>query len=104
YKTEKLAKIYVNEIVARYGVPVSIISDCDGRFTSHLWQALQEEMKERLKTTRTCHKSYVDKRRKPLEFQVGDRVLLKGSPWKGVVHDMWDHLKSWSMLDRWLID
>ncbi|KAF5782298.1 hypothetical protein HanXRQr2_Chr11g0494261 [Helianthus annuus] len=30
-------------------------------------------------------KSYVDKRRKPLEFQVGDRVLLKVSPWKGVV-------------------
>ncbi|GKB41630.1 putative reverse transcriptase domain-containing protein [Tanacetum coccineum] len=40
YKTEKLAKIYVNEIVARHGVPVSIISDRDGRFTSHLWQAL----------------------------------------------------------------
>ncbi|KAD2392815.1 hypothetical protein E3N88_39792 [Mikania micrantha] len=31
-------------------------------------------------------KSYADKRRKPLEFQVGDRVLLKVSPWKGVVH------------------
>ncbi|KAD5318169.1 hypothetical protein E3N88_18115 [Mikania micrantha] len=30
-------------------------------------------------------KSYVDKRRKPLEFQVGDRVLLKVSPWKGVI-------------------
>nr|GEX46459.1 hypothetical protein [Tanacetum cinerariifolium] len=28
---------------------------------------------------------YVDKRRKPLEFKVGDRVLLKVSPWKGVV-------------------
>ncbi|GJV70751.1 putative reverse transcriptase domain-containing protein [Tanacetum coccineum] len=30
-------------------------------------------------------KSYADKRRKPLEFKVGDRVLLKVSPWKGVV-------------------
>ncbi|GJX89418.1 putative reverse transcriptase domain-containing protein [Tanacetum coccineum] len=40
YKTEKLARIYINEIVARHGVPVSIISDRDGRFTSHLWQAL----------------------------------------------------------------
>ncbi|GKC78661.1 hypothetical protein Tco_1129435, partial [Tanacetum coccineum] len=29
--------------------------------------------------------SYADKRRKPLEFEVGDRVLLKVSPWKGVV-------------------
>ncbi|GJW39752.1 putative reverse transcriptase domain-containing protein [Tanacetum coccineum] len=187
YKTEKLAKIYVNEIVARHGVPVSIISDRDGRFTSHLWQAFQEalgtrldmstayhpqtdgqsertiqtledmlracvmdfggswdthlpliefsynnsyhtsikcapfealygrkcrspviwtevgesqligpeivqettekivQIKERLKTARSRQKSYADKRRKPLEFQVGDRVLLKVSPWKGVV-------------------
>ncbi|GJZ27172.1 hypothetical protein Tco_0571425 [Tanacetum coccineum] len=30
-------------------------------------------------------KSYADVRRKPLEFQVGDRVMLKVSPWKGVV-------------------
>ncbi|GJT44525.1 putative reverse transcriptase domain-containing protein [Tanacetum coccineum] len=38
-----------------------------------------------LKTARSRQKSYADKRRKPLEFQVGDRVLLKVSPWKGVV-------------------
>nr|GEV05467.1 putative reverse transcriptase domain-containing protein [Tanacetum cinerariifolium] len=31
-------------------------------------------------------KSYTDKRTKPLEFEVGDMVLLKVSPWKGVVH------------------
>nr|GFA28842.1 putative reverse transcriptase domain-containing protein [Tanacetum cinerariifolium] len=31
-------------------------------------------------------KSYVDVRRKPLEFQVGDKVNLKISPWKGVIH------------------
>ncbi|GJU73259.1 hypothetical protein Tco_1264664 [Tanacetum coccineum] len=37
------------------------------------------------KTARSRQKSYADKRRKPLEFQVGDRVLLKVSPWKGVV-------------------
>ncbi|GJW17832.1 putative reverse transcriptase domain-containing protein [Tanacetum coccineum] len=42
YKTEKLAKIYINEIVARHGVSMSIISDRDGRFMSHLWQAFQE--------------------------------------------------------------
>ncbi|GJW48899.1 reverse transcriptase domain-containing protein [Tanacetum coccineum] len=187
YKTEKLARIYINEIVARHGVPVSIISDRDGRFASHLWQALQKalgtklnmstayhpetdgqsertiqtledmlracvmdfggswdthlplvefsynnsyhksikcapfealygrkcrspviwaevgesqligpeivqettekivQIKERLKTARSRQKSYADKRRKPLEFKVGDRVLLKVSPWKGVV-------------------
>ncbi|GJX09663.1 reverse transcriptase domain-containing protein [Tanacetum coccineum] len=43
YKTEKLAKIYTNEIVARHGVPVSIISDRDGRFTSTLMADLQED-------------------------------------------------------------
>ncbi|GKA82179.1 reverse transcriptase domain-containing protein [Tanacetum coccineum] len=187
YKTEKLARIYINEIVARHDVPVSIISDRDGRFSSHLWQALQKalgiklhmstayhpetdgqsertiqmledmlracvldfggswdthlslvefsynnsyhtsikcvpfealygrkcrslmiwtevgesqligpeivqettekiiQIKERLKMARSSQKSYADKRRKPLEFKVGDRVLLKVSPCKGVV-------------------
>ncbi|GJS55136.1 retrovirus-related pol polyprotein from transposon TNT 1-94 [Tanacetum coccineum] len=43
------------------------------------------QIRERLKTARSRQKSYADKRRKPLEFQVGDRVLLKVSSWKGVV-------------------
>ncbi|GKA83769.1 putative reverse transcriptase domain-containing protein [Tanacetum coccineum] len=43
------------------------------------------QIQERLKTARSRQKSYADKRRKPLEFKVGDRVLLKVSPWKGVV-------------------
>nr|GEZ54350.1 putative reverse transcriptase domain-containing protein [Tanacetum cinerariifolium] len=133
YKIKKLARIYINEIVARHGVLVSIISDRDGRFSSHLWQVLQEalgtklhmstayhpktngqiefsynnsyhtsinlldqkivqettekiiQIKERLKTARSRQKSYADKRRKPLEFKVRDRLLLKVSPWKGVV-------------------
>ena len=34
YKMEKLSRIYINEMVARHGVPVSIISDRDNRFTS----------------------------------------------------------------------
>ncbi|GKF55573.1 hypothetical protein Tco_0165913, partial [Tanacetum coccineum] len=42
-------------------------------------------IKDRLKAARDCQKSYVDKRRKPLEFSVGNYVLLKVSPWKGVV-------------------
>ncbi|GJV86804.1 hypothetical protein Tco_1530742 [Tanacetum coccineum] len=43
-------------------------------------------IKEKLKAARDRQKSYVDFRRKPLESEVGDRVLLKVSPWKGVVH------------------
>ncbi|GJW29271.1 putative reverse transcriptase domain-containing protein [Tanacetum coccineum] len=42
-------------------------------------------IKEKLKAVRDRQKSYADKRRKLLEFKVGDQVLLKVSPWKGVV-------------------
>ncbi|GKB99723.1 hypothetical protein Tco_0985860 [Tanacetum coccineum] len=42
-------------------------------------------IKEKLKVARDRQKSYADKRRKPLGFEVGDRVLLKVSPRKGVV-------------------
>ncbi|GJY81061.1 reverse transcriptase domain-containing protein [Tanacetum coccineum] len=134
FKTEKLARLYINEIVARHGVLVSIISDRDSHFTSRLWQSLQKSLgtrldlstayhpetdcqkfsynnsyhtsvkcaafealyerkcrtpiawaEERLKTSRDRQKSYADHRRKPLEFSDGDKVLLKVSPWKGVV-------------------
>ncbi|GJU40470.1 putative reverse transcriptase domain-containing protein [Tanacetum coccineum] len=44
------------------------------------------QIKDRLKAALDRQKSYADKRRKPLEFSVGDYVLLKVSPWKGVVH------------------
>ncbi|GJS35567.1 putative reverse transcriptase domain-containing protein [Tanacetum coccineum] len=40
---------------------------------------------ERIQAARDRQKSYADVRRKPLEFQVGDRVMLKVSPWKGVI-------------------
>ncbi|GKA14451.1 reverse transcriptase domain-containing protein, partial [Tanacetum coccineum] len=43
------------------------------------------QIKDRLKAARDHQKSYADKRRKPLEFSIGDYVLLKVLPWKGVV-------------------
>nr|GEX36929.1 putative reverse transcriptase domain-containing protein [Tanacetum cinerariifolium] len=43
------------------------------------------QIKDRLKAACDREKSYADKRRKPLEFSVGDYVLLKVSPWKGTV-------------------
>nr|GEU72007.1 putative reverse transcriptase domain-containing protein [Tanacetum cinerariifolium] len=42
-------------------------------------------IKERLKDARDCQKSYADNQQKPLKFSVGDKVLLKVSPYKGVV-------------------
>ncbi|GJR93096.1 putative reverse transcriptase domain-containing protein [Tanacetum coccineum] len=44
------------------------------------------QIKKRIQAARDKHKSYADKRRKPLEFEVGDKVMLKVSPWKGVIH------------------
>ncbi|GJS93188.1 retrovirus-related pol polyprotein from transposon TNT 1-94 [Tanacetum coccineum] len=159
---ERLARLYLNEIVARHGVPISIISDCDSRFTLRFWQSMQEALGTRLDMSTAYHPqtdsqsertiqtledmlracvldfrgswdvhlslvefsynnsyhssmrcapfealygrkcrspimraevgegqligpNYADKRRKPLEFSVGDYVLLKVSPWKGVV-------------------
>jgi hypothetical protein len=38
----KLAKLYIREIVILHGIPASIESGCDARFTSHFWQCLQD--------------------------------------------------------------
>ncbi|GKB03768.1 putative reverse transcriptase domain-containing protein [Tanacetum coccineum] len=127
---EKLRQ-YLKEVVSRHGVPISIISDRDGRFTSQFWQSLQEALGTQLDMSTTYHpetdgqseriiqtledmlracvgdaqligpeivrettekiiqikhhiqdscdlqKSYDDKRRKPLDFQVGDTILAK---------------------------
>ncbi|KAI3691688.1 hypothetical protein L6452_31490 [Arctium lappa] len=184
---DKLAKLYIDEVISRHGVPLSIVSDRDSRFTSHFWNGLQKELGTRVKLSTTYHpqtdgqsertiqtledmlrscviyfggswdthlplvefaynnsyhssigmapfealygrkcrtpvcwleagekqfagpevvqetadkvkgirerimvaqdrqKSYADKKRRPMEFQVGDRVMLKVSPWKGII-------------------
>ncbi|GKE48168.1 putative reverse transcriptase domain-containing protein [Tanacetum coccineum] len=184
---ENLTRQYLKEVVTRHGVPVLIIYDRDGRFTSQFWQSLQKalgtqldmstayhpqtdgqsertiqtledmmracvinfgkswdrniplvvfsynnsyhtsikatpfealygrkcrslicwaevgdaqltgpeivhettekiiQIKKRIQAARDRQKNYADRRRKPLEFQVGDKVMLKVSPWKGVI-------------------
>ncbi|KAI3776829.1 hypothetical protein L1987_46619 [Smallanthus sonchifolius] len=184
---EKLAQVYLDEIVRLHGVPLNIISDRDSRFTSRLWGSLQSfmgtqlnlstayhpqtdgqtertiqtledmlracvldfggnwdkylplaefsynnsyhasikmapfkalygrhcrsplgwdevgeaqitgpalvqdttdriiQVRDNLRLARERQKKNADIRRRPLEFQVGDMVLLKVSPWKGVV-------------------
>ncbi|GJU03595.1 retrovirus-related pol polyprotein from transposon TNT 1-94 [Tanacetum coccineum] len=42
------------------------------------------QIKQRMQAARDRQKSYADLKRKPMEFQVGDKVMLKVSPWKGV--------------------
>ncbi|GKB05072.1 putative reverse transcriptase domain-containing protein [Tanacetum coccineum] len=61
---DKLARLYLNKIVVRHGIPVSIICDRDGRFMSNFWRSFQKALGTDL---------------------IGDRVMLKVSPWKGVV-------------------
>ncbi|GJV25134.1 hypothetical protein Tco_1377829 [Tanacetum coccineum] len=43
------------------------------------------QIKQRIQAARDRQKSYVDLKLKLMEFQVGDKVMLKVSPWKGVV-------------------
>ncbi|GJU59573.1 putative reverse transcriptase domain-containing protein [Tanacetum coccineum] len=185
---DKLARLYTKEVVTRHGIPVSIICDHDGRFTSNFWREFQKtlgtrldistayhpqtngqsertiqtlkdmlracvidfgngwdrhlpliefpynnsyhtsikvapfeelygrkcrspvcwaevedaqligpeinhettekivQIKQRIQAAHDRQKSCADVRRKPLEFQEGDRVMLKVSPWKGVIH------------------
>jgi hypothetical protein len=59
---DKLAKLYVNEVIRLHGVPVSIISDRDPRFTdrnprftSRLWPSLQQAMGTKLNLSTTFH-------------------------------------------------
>ncbi|GJZ36324.1 putative reverse transcriptase domain-containing protein, partial [Tanacetum coccineum] len=182
---DKLARIYLKEVVTRHGIPVSIIYDRDSRFASNFWRSLQNalgtnldistayhpqidgqsertiqtlkdmlcacaidfgkgwvnhlplvefsynnnyhasikvapfealygrkyrslicwteveetqilgpeliqettekiiQIKQRMQAAHDRQKSYADLKRKPMEFQVGDKVMLKVSPWKG---------------------
>ncbi|GKE87699.1 putative reverse transcriptase domain-containing protein [Tanacetum coccineum] len=52
---EKLSRFYIDEIVAGHEVPVSIISDRDGRFTSRFWQTLQKALGTRLDMSMAYH-------------------------------------------------
>ncbi|GKE36236.1 hypothetical protein Tco_1459641, partial [Tanacetum coccineum] len=92
YSTERLAKLYIDEIVVQHGVPVARSMGEIGESSLIAPELVQETtdkvvlIKEKLKAVRDRQKSYADNRRKALEFEVGDRVLLKVSPWKGVIH------------------
>ncbi|GKB42159.1 putative reverse transcriptase domain-containing protein [Tanacetum coccineum] len=52
---ERLMRLYMKEVVSRHGVPVSIISYRDGRFTSQFWQSLQKALGTRLDMSTAYH-------------------------------------------------
>nr|GEW53227.1 hypothetical protein [Tanacetum cinerariifolium] len=95
---DKLARLYLNRIVARHGIPVSIICDRDGRFTSKFWTSFQKALGTDISMSTAYHPKKVAiarglsklskiccDRQNPMEFEVGDGVILKVSPWKRVV-------------------
>nr|GEU51412.1 hypothetical protein [Tanacetum cinerariifolium] len=124
YSMKKLARSYIDEIVARHGVYmdgqserviqtledmlIACVIDFGGSWDVHLslakfsynnsyhlsirctsFEALYGRKcsldKEKAQTGKDRQKNYADNRRKPPEFKVGDQVLLKVSPWKGVI-------------------
>jgi hypothetical protein len=52
---DKLAKIYINEVVRLHGIQVSIVSDQDPRFTSRLWPSIQHALGTRLDMSTAFH-------------------------------------------------
>ncbi|KAL0559352.1 hypothetical protein IC582_003961 [Cucumis melo] len=52
---DQLARLYVDKIVSQYGVPVSIVSDRDPRFTYKFWHSLQKAMGTGLKFSTSFH-------------------------------------------------
>ena len=55
YSLDKLAELYISEIVRLHGIPISIILDRDLRFTSRFWGKLQEALGTRLNFSTTFH-------------------------------------------------
>ena len=55
YSLDKLAELYIKEIVQLHGIPISIISNRDPRFTSRFWEKLQEALGTRLNFNTTFH-------------------------------------------------
>ena len=55
YSMDRLAELYVNEIVRLHRIPLSIVSDRDPRFTLRLWKELQSTLGTRLNFSTTFH-------------------------------------------------
>ncbi|GJT54359.1 putative reverse transcriptase domain-containing protein [Tanacetum coccineum] len=81
---EKLMKLYMKEVVTRHGVPVSIISDRDGRFMSLFWKALHKALGSRLDMSTAYHPqtdSQSERTIQTLEDMLRACVLDFGKSW-----------------------
>ncbi|GKE64890.1 putative reverse transcriptase domain-containing protein [Tanacetum coccineum] len=95
---EKLMRQYLKEVVSRHGVHLPLIEfSYNNSYHTSIKAAPFEALygrkcrspicwaEHRLQASHDRQRSYADKRRKPLEFQVRDKVMLKVSPWNGVI-------------------
>ena len=55
FTLERFCRLYIREIVRLHGVPVSIVSDRDSRFTAHFWKSFQKAMGTRLTMSTAFH-------------------------------------------------
>ena len=55
YSMDRLMELYVSEIFILHRIPLSIVSDCDPRFTSRFWKELQSAFGTRLNFSTTFH-------------------------------------------------
>ncbi|GJT84161.1 putative reverse transcriptase domain-containing protein [Tanacetum coccineum] len=82
-------KVSINAVGTRLDMSTAYHLETDGQ-SERTIQMLEDMLRACVldfgKAARDRKKSYTDVRQKPLEFQVGDKVMLKVSPWKGVIH------------------
>ena len=55
YRVDRWAQLYIKEIVRLHGVPMSIVSDRDTRFTSQFWRSVQKALGTQLRFSTTFH-------------------------------------------------
>src|SRR3954471_20710393 len=80
----KLAEIYIRIIVKLHGVPSSIVSDRDPRFTSEFWKSLQEALGSKLKLSSAYHPQtdgQTERMIQSLEDLLRSCVLEQGGTW-----------------------
>lgn len=87
--TEGLAALYIQQIVRLHGVPVSIVSDRDTRFTSHFWKSLQKGLGTQLKFSTAYHPQtdgQSERTIQTLEDMLRTCMLDFGGTWEDHLH------------------
>nr|GEY65978.1 putative reverse transcriptase domain-containing protein [Tanacetum cinerariifolium] len=82
---DKLARLYLKEVVMRHGIPVSIIYDRDPRFTSNFWKVFQKAMGTRLDMSMAYHletDGQIKRTIQTLEYMLRACVIDFGNGWE----------------------